>query len=113
MPKRVFDVEVITTVRVNVDEDTPDEFGSPWNPARMDDIYESIRTPNDMLEHWAYNAVANGITNARRLDGWARDDGDGPVRMRVMEVRADCAFEWLEHADEPLPLFEPQPREEF
>lgn len=34
-------------------------------------FYPSIRRPQDLAEHFAYNAVANGITNLSQLDGFA------------------------------------------
>lgn len=33
--------------------------------------YYTLRTVNDVLEHWTYNVVCNGVNDVSRLDGWA------------------------------------------
>lgn len=54
-----------------------------WDPAVIERVtgpdgdewrsqfYRSIRTAEDVVAHFAYNALANGITDISRLDGWA------------------------------------------
>jgi hypothetical protein len=34
-------------------------------------MYRHIKTREDVLRHWAHNAVANGVTDVSDLDGWA------------------------------------------
>lgn len=36
----------------------------------------------DVLEHWATNAIANGIEDVSRLEGWA-DLDPGQITMRI------------------------------
>jgi len=38
-----------------------------------------LHTVRDVLEHWAYNAVINGIYDVSRLEGWADLDSDAVV----------------------------------
>lgn len=42
-------------------------------------------TEEDVLNHWAYNCISNGVGTARRLDGWA-DLDDNDVIMWVEDV---------------------------
>jgi hypothetical protein len=30
-----------------------------------------LRTEDDVLDHWAYNAAMNGVVDVCQLDGWA------------------------------------------
>lgn len=52
------------------------------------DIYGDLTTAQRVLEHFAYNAVYNGIDRASRLDGWVDLDPDA-VRMTVLDVEPD------------------------
>lgn len=45
-----------------------------------------LHTRQDVLDHWAYNCIANGVQDANRLDGWA-DLEDSVVIMRVTDVQ--------------------------
>lgn len=48
--------------------------------------YDSIRTPEDLALHFAYNYVANGIDDVSRLDGFAdRQWGDVTIRRETFE----------------------------
>lgn len=51
---------------------------------RMDGIYPDIRTEEDILQHLAYNAIFNNVTDASRLDGWG-DLPKGAITMRVSD----------------------------
>jgi len=41
-----------------------------------------LRTVEDVLEHWTYNRLVNGIEDISRLDGWA----DLPAAAVQIEV---------------------------
>ena len=45
-------------------------------------------TEKDVLDHFTYNAVANGVNDASELDGWA-DLTPGQVTMDIMYVDVD------------------------
>lgn len=49
---------------------------------RMEGIYPTLTTTDDVLAHLAYNALTNGVTNASLLDGWG-DLREGDLRMWV------------------------------
>ena len=85
MTVRKFDVEVRATVTIAVDTDiTTEEYGDALNPRRQDGIY-NLETPEELLAHLAYNAVANQREDAVGLDGWA----DLPREAVCMVVEFD------------------------
>jgi hypothetical protein len=47
-----------------------------------------LHTREDVVNHWAYNAVANGVHDASYLDGWA-DYERGLITFYVNHVEAD------------------------
>lgn len=71
-PKPVtYNRTIEATVRITVKD--PDVFervtgpgGDEWRAAAYD-----IRSEEEVLEHFAYNAVANGVGRCNVLDGWA------------------------------------------
>lgn len=79
-------IETHTYVTVEVADDcdaitrVTGEGGDEWRSH-----YYNFATEQDVLEHFAYNAIANGVEDANRLDGWA-DLPDGAVTMLVTEV---------------------------
>lgn len=50
----------------------------------------SLHTVNDVLEHWTYNVICNGIADISRLDGWA-DLEDDAVTVNI--EYADVEYE--------------------
>jgi hypothetical protein len=95
-----YDVEMRVTVRVEVGDDgailravdNHDATGSPQADERSGNgwrnVYYPLRTPDDVLEHLAYNAIVNGVEDASRLDGWA-DLSPRVVTMRVTDADLD------------------------
>lgn len=77
-PRR-YDVGVGSVVSIFVSDDAPDDVLSRTG---LPDFPYRFRFPNDVYEHLAYNAVANGVEDANRLDGWA-DLEPGVLTMRV------------------------------
>lgn len=60
------------SVRIDIRDREPIERvtgpnGDEWR-AHM---YPSIKTEDDVFEHWAYNAATWGLTDVSQLDGWA------------------------------------------
>lgn len=59
----------------------PDQRGgSGWR-----NVYYPLTTLGQVLEHWTFNAVQNGITDVSRLDGWA-DLDPGVVTVSVEDT---------------------------
>lgn len=77
----VADERAILRCTENHDEDgqpQPDERGSGgWRNS-----YYDLRRREDVLDHWTYNAVVNGVRDASELDGWA-DLERGVVVMSI------------------------------
>jgi len=53
---------------------------------RMEGIYPSITTEDDIWEHLAFNALVNSVDDASRLDGWG-DLSEGELTMTVKRDR--------------------------
>lgn len=75
------------TVRVEIDVQDRDVIervtgpnGDEWRAGMYD-----LHTERQVLEHLAYNCVANGVGSASRLDGWA-DLPPEAATMRVVEA---------------------------
>ena len=55
--------------------------GDEWR----EQFYRTIKTAEDVVAHFAYNAVANGVTDVSRLEGWADVDDDA-VEIVVEQI---------------------------
>jgi hypothetical protein len=65
------DLVVEATVRVTVkDPDVIERVTGPKGDEWRELLYQ-LHTEADVLEHFAYNAVANGVGRCNVLDGWA------------------------------------------
>jgi hypothetical protein len=68
-------------------EPMPDERGSRgWR-----NMFYDLEEEEDVLRHLAFNAVANGVSYASRLDGWADLQPDD-VTMQVDRRSFDAVF---------------------
>lgn len=81
--------EVTVTAYVKITVNDPEavtrvtgDDGDEWRS-----MFYDLYTEEDVYNHLAYNAVANGIEDASRLDGWA-DLQRGAVTMIVTDVTA-------------------------
>ncbi len=87
-----FDVEMQVFVKVTVNDDRvidrPVNNVDGWR----DDLYD-LRTRNEVLEHLAFNAIANGYENAKHLDGWA-DLPEDAVQMEVLRDPMELEYVW-------------------
>ena len=57
-----------------------DDRGRGWR-----NTFYDLRDESDVIEHFAFNALANGVNDASQLDGWA-DLPRGAVTMQVSSV---------------------------
>ena len=108
MNDTTYELTIPVTVRVTVTDEPvgDDPKMHPLDPRRMEGIYD-ITNPRGMLEHLAYNAIANRLESASALDGWgdiyvatgvegfddwprwkrrAYVDDHHPVRMTIVDV---------------------------
>lgn len=80
------EVECQATVKIIVSDDAPADWLTrvgDWNfPYRTG---TRAMTPDEGKMHLAYNALANGVEDASRLDGWA-DLPRGVVTLFVTDV---------------------------
>jgi hypothetical protein len=76
--------EVVVKITVN-DREAIERVTGPGGDEWRSYAY-NLHTERDVLEHWSYNAVANGVERVNRLDGWA-DLPDDAVLLEVVDVR--------------------------
>ncbi len=80
------EVEVSCCVRITPSPDAPADWLSRVTTADFPyRRYDGPFTEQDALNHLAYNAVANGVEDASRLDGWG-DLERGILTMEVCDV---------------------------
>lgn len=80
-------IELSATLLVYIEDRAPDDvFTRAENVEEFQKpLYgDSVRDKQTVLEHWAYNALLNGVDDASRLDGWG-DLERGMVEFRVVE----------------------------
>jgi hypothetical protein len=85
----VGDESAITRCVENHDERSAPQPSTPGGDGWRD-VYYSLTTPEDVIDHLASACVRLGIEDASRLDGWA-DLRPGAVTMLVEDVDRD----WL------------------
>jgi len=73
----ICDVEVIIN-----DPDVITRVTGPGGDEWHSQLYD-LRTESDVVEHLARNCLANGVNNAKMLDGWA-DLPENAVSMRLI-----------------------------
>lgn len=86
-----YEVQVMSTVEVTInDPDVIERVTGPNGDEWRDGLYQ-LHTAQDVLEHLAANAVANGLRDASLLDGWA-DLPPEAVEMYFTIDHADCGW---------------------
>lgn len=81
------DFEVSGTLLVHIEDRAPDDIFTRAEDVKgfQDHLYgDRVRDKQTVLEHWAYNAIFNGVDDASRLDGWG-DLERGMVEFRVVD----------------------------
>ena len=76
-------VDMEIEVMVDIDEALApaDLFTRTTTDEWRDALYD-LPTRESVLEHWAFNAIHNGVRDVSRLEGWG-DVADDAVRLRV------------------------------
>lgn len=82
-----YDVDAFAKVSIFVSDEAPADVISR---ATQPDFPYRIPDTDATLRHLAYNAVANGVEDANRLDGWA-DLDFGILTMRVEVVDTEVS----------------------
>ena len=78
---------IVSRVTIDMRDYEPmDRVVGPNGQEWRDHLY-NLHTEADVLDHWAYNAAANGVTDVSQLDGWA----DVPPGVVTFSVERDDA----------------------
>lgn len=85
MPEKIVVISQQVRVQVN-DPDVIDRVTGPKGDEWRAQLYD-LNTEEDVLQHLAYNCLANGAENAMLLDGWA----DLPEDAVVMSIEPHSA----------------------
>lgn len=80
------EAEVLVVVDDFLTHDAISRVTGPDGDAWRSTFYD-LYTEADVIDHWAYNAIANSVEDACRLDGWA-DLPRGAVKITIVETRA-------------------------
>lgn len=79
---------VTSTVYATVTIRNPDVIERVTGPGGDEwraQFYPTIETPDDVVAHFAFNAITNGVHDISRLDGWADCDPDD-VRIEIDDI---------------------------
>lgn len=86
-------VEATATVLVDVrNPDVIERVTGPDGDEWRNQFYRTINTHEDVIAHIAFNAVANGVLDVNRLEGWA-DCGPDDVKILVDQIETHVE-EW-------------------
>lgn len=80
--------EVTTTVLASVTVRNPDVIERVTGPGGDEwraQFYPTIETAEDVVEHFAFNAITNGVHDITRLEGWA-DCAQGDVLIEIEDT---------------------------
>lgn len=84
---------VVTINNPEVVERITGPGGDEWRSRFYGDMLDA----EDVVEHFAFNAICHGVHDITRLDGWA-DCDEGDVTIEI----DDCDF-YTEPRDDPRP----------
>lgn len=84
-------VEAEATVYVDVrDPEVIERVTGPGGDEWREQFYRTIQTAEDVVAHFAFNALANGVTDVNRLEGWADVDEDAvEISIDQIETHAE------------------------
>lgn len=71
MTKKMYTLPIEANVHILVNESAPPDLFSRGQDAAWAASMYGPMTERQILEHWAFNAVVNGILHVSSLDGWA------------------------------------------
>ena len=88
MPEITVIVTAVMQVRVEDQGDAFTRVTGPEGDEFRAQTYGYLKTPDDVIGHWAYNAIANGYVDVCQLDGWADMDAE-QITFRVGDVEVE------------------------
>lgn len=79
------DVEMLATVHISGDyREAMERVTGPGGDEWRSHLY-NLRTEDDVLNHWARNALVGGVVDLCQLDGWADMEAE-KVTFQVWDV---------------------------
>lgn len=82
---RQYQLEATATVTITVNADAPDDVFTRMQDPDLFKLYYGEMSSDQVMIHFADNAVRNGVDDVRYLDGWG-DLPFGAVRVDVTHV---------------------------
>ena len=79
---RIITHEISVQVHILVTDDAPDDLFSRGQDTEWASALYGPMTEQEIVDHWSFNAVTNGILHIDHLDGWA-DVPAGSVDIEV------------------------------
>lgn len=76
-PKK-YSLQMLVTVTIEVNDDEVIRRCTENIDGWREQMYK-LYTTEDVLTHFAFNAIANGVTQVNNLDGWANSAKDAAV----------------------------------
>lgn len=87
-------IETEAVVYVDIrDPSVTERVTGPGGDEWREQFYRSIRTAEDVASHLAFNALANGVTDVSRLEGWGDCEPDAAV-ITVDGIEVADVQEW-------------------
>ncbi len=72
MSDKTFSVTATVYVTVTIhDDEAIERVSGPDGAEWRSRFYPTIETAEDVAEHFAFNAISNGVHDISRLEGWA------------------------------------------
>ena len=85
MTRTIINIEATAYVDVEIADDAPsDVLTRMQDPEHYEGLY-GFMNEDQVLDHWVFNCIANGVEDVSRLDGWG-DLDRGMVRVVVGNV---------------------------
>lgn len=76
------DGEITIKVLILIDESAPGDVISRCQTEAWRSHFYTLEGTEEIVEHWTFNAVINGVRDVRELEGWG-DLEPGMVRLEV------------------------------
>lgn len=82
-----FDVRATVSFAFGEPSDAITRITGPGGDEWRSQMY-ALHTEAEVYQHWAYNALSNGVVSVNQLDGWA-DLPDDAVRFFIADLQVE------------------------
>jgi len=90
---QVHTVTGVAEVEIRISDNAPDDLFTRMESGDLPANLYGTMNEEEVLRHWAYNAIRNGVYDVSNLDGWA-DMESGIVILDVTDVDDFSVNEW-------------------